>query len=414
MKCLLVYFHLLFVVQHYTVQGWKEWSSWSRETGCSVSCGQGSKYQKRYCKDIAEQFINSTYRQTAKSGCDGSRVKSTPCFEPNCPLGEPSCNCGCKLSNDKGVIRSRVKHRSMIQCTWSITTKVGSKVKLRIEKLSSGSMYTSATIYEQPEIIIAQDNIGKFPITIESHYNKMNISVYYHEALHVRGGIEVQASYEAIAGTAEQSSQTADSPVVIIAISVCGAIILIAVLIILYRKCSNRNGERTDDTLEEGAEDNYSSASSSRSSKHKQQLPSSEEHSLTLLGSEKRLSITENPLLMRGYPDGREVFMPSTPKKTPMNYADQQQPMMYATHQPSGEIDYRQAIVQPNLGYMIKQGQLPFSPQGTLIMQPHMQTSPQGTLIMQPRVAAYNPTVVSNQSSNHSSSEIYTNSGTEG
>ena len=86
---------------------WSQWSSW---TGCSVSCGSGTKYRRRACNQMPP-YTNCT---------EGSNIDTVPCERQQCPASKlaniavPASVPTIILISILGVVA--FKYRSAIRC----------------------------------------------------------------------------------------------------------------------------------------------------------------------------------------------------------------------------------------------------------------------------------------------------------
>ena len=111
-------------------------------------------------------------------------------------LVEEPCNCGCNISKENGKIRSRITNKKKANCVWTITTEPHSYIQLQISTIKRGSLlvYISPT-NKNPIIVNANDGNLKLPFTIKSDTNWMNISLYYDNLIHPKGGAYFDADF---------------------------------------------------------------------------------------------------------------------------------------------------------------------------------------------------------------------------
>ncbi|XP_032223127.1 uncharacterized protein LOC5521888 isoform X2 [Nematostella vectensis] len=114
--------------------GWSQWSFWNL---CSSSCGQGRRYRYRFC-------LSLTASGDQKKDCVGKSVMWEPCALRPCPETRNRCACGCRLTEQEGMITSSpqlFKKPNRSQCTWVINIQGGKKVKLWFDALKLDGDY---------------------------------------------------------------------------------------------------------------------------------------------------------------------------------------------------------------------------------------------------------------------------------
>eukprot|EP00795_Rhopilema_esculentum_P000742 gene742-10458_t len=103
------------------------WSSWSRYSACSVTCGQGRQRRQRQC------MITSP---TSSGTCPGPKEMYAPCQMLACPEDKVlPCNCGCSLEENKGQILSQLPSKETKSCEWRILAPKGTTISLNVTRL---------------------------------------------------------------------------------------------------------------------------------------------------------------------------------------------------------------------------------------------------------------------------------------
>jgi len=104
-----------------------KWSSWSRYSQCTVTCGQGRQRRQRQCIKTSP---------TATGTCPGPKEMYAPCQMLACPKKEiRPCNCGCTLKDKGGRIMSQLASKITASCEWKILAEKGNTVALNVTRL---------------------------------------------------------------------------------------------------------------------------------------------------------------------------------------------------------------------------------------------------------------------------------------
>ena len=151
--------------------------------------------------------------------------------------------------------------------------------------------------------------------------------------------------------------------IVVLGISACAVIILIVIVTVIYRRCQQATSNK-DGTIEDANEDNYSSTSSARSSKSKAKQTSCDEHNMSLLSTEKRLSLdkTNAPQMNpnNGFVDSRAIFRGVNGEIL----QSQQQNLMVHPQLLNWQV--------PTTSYAVNQSTVTYTPQGTIMHEPKL------------------------------------------
>eukprot|EP00794_Sanderia_malayensis_P007438 gene7438-8260_t len=160
---------LLIAIVH-GATGQMKWSSWSRYSECSVTCGQGRQRRQRSCIKTSP---------TSTGTCAGPKEMYAPCQMLTCPKKKVlRCNCGCTMQAKYGKIVSRLPSRETRSCEWKILVKKGERISLNVTKLTlkagwvriaSGNTALLTLLKPGPE--------PKYPWRYESEGNVMTLEL---------------------------------------------------------------------------------------------------------------------------------------------------------------------------------------------------------------------------------------------
>lgn len=357
------------------------WTTWTHYTPCTETCGV-SGIKKRFRTCVAPN-----------QNCTGAAEQISQCKRVECKA-VTECNCDCILTNSKGFINSRSIKKEAKACTWTINTRPGTKINLQIKDflIEKGTLFIVGPERIYQKIIVETGTKIKVPFSIKSQSNLLNVTLYYDQTnfgdmMVLTGTYEAISSYvkkvvvTTTVATVANNHQEQGSNVnvaMIVGISACLFVVVLASFIIGFRKLRRMN-TKNKDVSEEGVEDDYSSASSSgRTSRNKRPSPRKTRNSpagLVQLQSRdlsplRRDEIEQHRLItspydpaQRGYPDGTEVFIPANPNI--MLAAGQ---AGYITQQPYVNWPLRQAYTDEYqqaqmTDFMIKQAQISYTPQ---------------------------------------------------
>ncbi|XP_065668967.1 uncharacterized protein LOC100198801 isoform X1 [Hydra vulgaris] len=280
-----------------------QWSEWSRLSACSVTCGNGFRYQYREC-NVVNPNLNTSF-------CQGHSEMKVPCVLLACPKAE-RCNCGCILNEARGRIISTLSYEKSVDCYWRIETGFETRIKITIFdlKLTHGYLLLNGNKNFNQKYIIPKERQNNLPVTVTSFGNRVNISL--HNYLEVPNDeIRFQAEYEEITEPSHENTSSLNIPA-IAGITCCVAIILIASCIIGYKKYI-RSSDIKENNLnkDEEIDQRSSTSSSNRSSRQKSETPTLNKSRMSNKNA-LLMSIEQQKLLecsQRGYPEGGEHYL---------------------------------------------------------------------------------------------------------
>lgn len=369
-----------------------QWTPWSPPSECSKTCGRGISTKIRECKPVDESSS-----EEGENDCRGPATIEEECFMPPCPKldGSVDCNCGCKMTEDNGRIISKLYAKESF-CQWSIHTKPGSSIVLTVNRVKNFD-WTSSGLYisgKERAHSFTEQHGGKmdrsFPIVIYTRGNSVNVTLHYFKIPLGSKYVELEASYtldKAEKMIEEKDNEDEDNGSMlnipaIAGISACAFVIILASIIVTYRKIRNSSmsDNKEEEKAEEGFEDNCSSISGSNRSAQRNPKSgcnlngkacystpystgtlSTEERERLLTTQNNELYLQKEGSIMSGIPPAGFIPAGQGYVNWPVQHGQIIQPtvQMYPGQSPVAI----QQIPQQALDYMIKQTQLNYARQ---------------------------------------------------